>query len=186
MSVDPSIVYRDGGKLVRATGESPQQFKGVLFVTLEGDTPNTVGEHLRTLDQLRGLQIVDEPLTVEWVKALGLPEVEPIPNRQDTPQSRKAVYPSDSVTPEDLRREAKTKAKHIIETKYVHVNPNLGWMYLNYFLGLGLLITMLIGFNGPWLFLIVFLSLIAVGYATSANYLAGKELNKNNKTTRYI
>lgn len=159
-------LYRDGSKLVYCTGESPPQFPGVLYITLEGETPDTVEEAVRTVAQLRGLQGVEvSTLSVQWKKALGLPEVEPSPKRQDTRPS----------SPQRGGRGATpNRTIQVVETRYIKCAPNLGWFSLNLYIGLGLLSILFGGANLPFLLLVMFLSGFAVLYACAATYMGGK------------
>ena len=158
-------VYRDGSKLVRLTGESPPQFEGVLFVVYEGDSPETVGEALRSPNQLQGLDEVDTTtLSNEWLEALGLPKVDVCPKHVDAPDSQTVMRGGGQVAP----------TIKVIETRYVTVNPRFGWFCLNFFLGLGFLVTLFQGLNAPFIFIIVLMSFVAVVYAWAATYVNGR------------
>lgn len=75
-----SIIYRDGDLLVRPTGESPRNFEGVFFAVLQGNSPDSVVESVRTLDQLRLLEVVhSSSLSPEWLDALQVPISERTP-----------------------------------------------------------------------------------------------------------
>lgn len=172
-SVPTNKVYRDGSKLLRCTGESPRQFNGILFVTLEGETPESVGESVRTMEQLRGLQDVEiSTLSVQWKKALGLPEVEPSPKRQDTRSSSPVIRRGQGATPS--RRETQKKQQLVVETRYMKCAPSLGWFSLNLYIGLGLLSIAICGLNPYYLAMIMLLGGFSVAYAAAATFMGGK------------
>lgn len=161
MTAKQSRVFRDGSKLVHVTGESPRQFNGLIFVVHEGETPESVGESLRSVDQLKGLQEVDvSTLSVSWKNALKLPKGSPSKSEPSHPVSRVIVVkPDEAPSP-----------------KYIKVSPALGWFALNAYIGMGVLTTLAIGKINLWfLGMILILSVVAVLYAVAAT-IATKEV----------
>lgn len=157
-------VFRDGSELIRVTGESPQQFNGVLFAVYAGDFPETVVEALRTAEQLRDLEEVDvATLSAPWQKALRIPKVSTQSKHVDDTPAEPII--------EGKRGEASIK---VIETRYVAVNPKFGLVSLNWFVALAILYTMICGVNKPFLGLCIGMGLLSVLYQLSALYMTGK------------
>lgn len=163
MSTKQSEVFRDGSKLVHVTGESPRQFNGLIFHVYEGETPETVGESLRSVAQLKGLQRVEvSTLSVQWKNALSLP--------QDSPSKSESTHSVSQVIA--------GKPDEAPSPVYIKVSPALGWFALNAFLGMGLLTTLTIGKINVWyLAMILILSAVAVIYAVAATFATKKPLD---------
>ena len=164
MTVSANKIYRDGSKLLRCTGESPPQFNGVLFITLEGETPDAVTESVRTVEQLRGLQGVEaSTLSVQWKKALGLPEAKPSPKRQSTRRS----------SPTGGGRRATPAPKQVVETQFLLCSPKLGWYSLNFYIGLAILVNLSCGPQPIFTGMMIGMSGFAVVYALCSTFLGG-------------
>lgn len=147
-------VFRDGSKLVHVTSESPRQFGGVVFLVYEGETPETVGESLRTVAQLKGLQRVEvSTLSVQWKNALQLPE--------DSPSKSESNHPADSI----ITVQPDEAPSPVI----MKLSPGWGWLCLNFFIGMSVLVTMQPGEPNWWfLMLMLVFSAIAVIYGVGA------------------
>jgi hypothetical protein len=177
MTVKPNSVFRDGSKLIHVTGESPRQFSGILFVVYEGDTPESVVESAKTVDQLRGLPRVDKStLSVPWKKALKLPEERPTPNRSNTRSSRRVMTGARSVTPDHGTR------VRVVETHYVPIYLGLGAWHVHFFMACAAL-SVLFGVDPWYLAMCVILTLVAGWYEWATKYLAAKGTIRERTTT---
>lgn len=87
--------YRDGDRYVATTGECPQGFKDFLFLTLVGETPESVtetcyqGDQFTKLTQIEGADVPDD-----WAEAfekLGVtvPRFEPEPEPEPEPPKQR-------------------------------------------------------------------------------------------------
>jgi hypothetical protein len=160
-------VYRDGGKLIHCTNDSPRQFNGTLFVCYEGDSPETVVESLHAINQFRDLEEVDaSTLSACWRSALHLGEDSS--SKNESKGSKRSVK-------RKRRNQSPTRTFEVIETKYVNVSPKMGLLSFNYYIGLGVFVTYLCGFKPWFIFLMMFLSLFALLYAWASMYLSGKK-----------
>jgi hypothetical protein len=172
MIVNPSKVFRDGGKFLSPTGESPQQFQDLLFVVYEGKSPESVVESLRTIESLRGLIEVDPAtMSVQWRVALGLPK-STVSKAESKPKPiiRKRV----ASNPPTLNSRRTSRKTNVAEIHYITVSPGLGWLYLNFFMGLSILSVLILGVK-PWLMsFLVAMGLFSVLYAWASSFLGGK------------
>ena len=68
-------LFKEGTKFVYVTYESPQQFSGMLYVCLEGTSPETVVESVRTVSDLKSLDRLPlNSISSEWLKRFGVSE----------------------------------------------------------------------------------------------------------------
>lgn len=80
LNMKKTTLYRDGDSYVLATGESPKGFKGFLFITWTGPTPDALGENVTPLEDLKKLEKVED-VPDEWRSAFidkGLLKPEPV------------------------------------------------------------------------------------------------------------
>lgn len=91
--------YKEGIGYIMATGECPPAFKGVMFVVWGGSV-NKLEEGVRSLDQLKKLEEVDE-VPRDWLSAFadvaGF-DIEPVP---ETKPSKPRTNSRDRDTPLD-------------------------------------------------------------------------------------
>lgn len=143
-------LFKEGTKFVYVTYESPQQFSGMLYVCLEGTSPETVVESVRTVSDLQSLKSL--PLSVldsEWSKRFGVSE---------------GSKPSD-VGNHGIPASSKTPTIEVVKTEYKRVDTGLSTKFTMTFF-MFYLFAFSLGDSGNT----SLMALIIVGFIGSAFY----------------
>ena len=104
-----TTIYKEGDGYILATGESPKEFKGVLFVVWEGSIDNLT-EGVRTLDQLKKLEETDD-IPDEWLDALADAAgvcLESFDRDDSEPETEPEPVPTSSRVRKTTRRQGKS------------------------------------------------------------------------------
>lgn len=84
-------IYQDGDRYVALTGECPQGFKNVLFVTFTGPNSSSIAEGVMGKDQLAQMESVDEA-PEDWMDAFAAVGICPMKQKKLPKQDEFALY----------------------------------------------------------------------------------------------
>jgi len=96
------VLFQEGSRYILVSDESPNGFKGSLFVAWEGETPDNLTETIKTTNQIQALQRIElTSISAEWQAAftkkagLSIPKTAPV-----TPAIKPVTEPAtEPVTP---------------------------------------------------------------------------------------